>query len=237
VRIRAFGDLTAEEVAETFHQLTADGARAVMLDLRDNSGGTLDAAVDICSLLLPAGKLIVETRGRDGAARQRRVTEREGLFTTVPLAVLVNQHSASAAEIVAAALQDHERAIVVGQRTYGKGTVQQLIPTQSGKSTLQLTWASFWRPSGENIHRMQDAPADGKWGVRPDPGFEVPLTDEEYALYEKYRGQRDIVGLGPLAELAILGGDADEGVPADFVDRQLVRAVEGLQKTLDGKTP
>ena len=98
-----------------------------MLDLRDNAGGALDAAVAVCDMLLPAGKTIVETRGRDQArcdsATRPRAT---GDIVELPLAVIVNQNSASAAEIVAACLQDHGRAVVVGERTYGKGTVQQL---------------------------------------------------------------------------------------------------------------
>jgi carboxyl-terminal processing protease len=233
VRIRSFGDLTAHEAESTLRQLTTDGVAAVVLDVRDNAGGTLDAAVATCNLLLPAGRLVVETRGRTGTTRQRQETEGSGPFRDLPLAVLINQQSASAAEIVAAAFQDHRRAIIVGQRTYGKGTVQQLIPTQSGKSTLKLTWASFWRPSGQNIHRMQNAPEDGHWGVRPDESFEVVLSENEYAKFQKYRAHRDVVGLGPLAELAVLADDAIADVPADFIDRQLARAVEGLRMVLD----
>ena len=89
-------------------------------------------------------------------------------FWIIPVAVVVNQNSASAAEIVAACLQDHGRAVIVGERTYGKGTVQQLLPLESGKSLLKLTWASFWRPSGGNIHRADGAPNDAKWGVVPN---------------------------------------------------------------------
>ena len=85
--------------------------------------------------------------------RKRYETTGAGSYLDLPLAVIVNQESASAAEIVAACLQDHRRAVVVGERSYGKGTVQQVIPL-AGKSLLKLTWASFWRPSGKNIHRM-----------------------------------------------------------------------------------
>jgi carboxyl-terminal processing protease len=232
LRIRSFGDLTAREVARTLKQLTAEGVEAVVLDVRDNAGGTLDAAVAICDLLLPAEQLVVETRGRSGQIIERRMTTGGGPFVELPLAVLVNQQSASAAEIVAACLQDHGRAIVVGQRTYGKGTVQQLIATQAGKSTLKLTWASFWRPSGENIHRMQNATPDEQWGVRPDSDFEVVLSPEEYAEFEAYRGQRDLVGLAPLDEMTSLNEEGQPVVAADFVDRQLARAVEGLQGML-----
>ena len=153
VRIASFGDRTAIEFASILEQVLADGAAAVVLDLRDNAGGALDAAVAVCEMLLPADKLIVETRGRGEALRQRYATSVDGRYLDLPIAVVVNQNSASAAEIVAACLQDHGRAIVAGERTYGKGTVQQLVPLESGRSLLKLTWASFWRPSGARIHR------------------------------------------------------------------------------------
>jgi len=231
VRLASFGDLTAEELARTLNNLTQRGVQAVALDLRDNAGGTLDAAIAVCSLLLPPDLLIVETRGRNGVPRERFVTSDDGPRFDLPLAVLVNDQSASASEIVAACLQDHGRAVVVGQRSYGKGTVQQLIPTQSGKSVLKLTWASFWRPSGKNIHRMADAPDDGSWGVLPSPGHEVALSPDEYVQYREYRVARDIPDAIPPADPAAADQPA---VPADFVDRQLADAVEYLQGVLDG---
>src|SRR2546426_10891957 len=123
-------------------------------------------------MLLPAGKTIVETRGRGQVLLRRYMSEADGRYVDLPVAVVVNQNSASAAEIVAACLQDQGRAVVVGQRTYGKGTVQQLLPLESGKSLLKLTWASFWRPSGANIHHAAGVPDDAKWGVLPDTGYE-----------------------------------------------------------------
>jgi carboxyl-terminal processing protease len=113
-------------------------------------------------------------------------------------------------------------------RTYGKGTVQQLIPLQAGKSTLKLTWAGFWRPSGRNIHRSKDAGADEIWGVLPDSGLEVALSPEQYDLYAKYRTARDLAGLEPLAE-AMQDERGGGAAPADFVDRPLAKAVEVLQ--------
>ena len=94
------------------------------------------------------------------------------------MVVLVNQNSASASEIVAAALQDHKRAAIVGQRSYGKGSVQNIIDLDGGNSVLKLTVASYYRPSGENIHRFKNAKTTDKWGVSPDPGMEVKLTHQ-----------------------------------------------------------
>jgi len=129
--------------------------------------------------------------GRDQLLIRTYETSTTGAHVDVPVAVLVNQNTASAAEIVAACLQDHGRALIVGERSYGKGTVQQLLPLGSGKSLLKLTSASFWRPSGANINRAAGAEVDAKWGVAPDAGFERPLSPDEYREYQSYRDERD----------------------------------------------
>ena len=94
------------------------------------------------------------------------------------MVVVINQNSASASEIVSAALQDHKRAVIVGQRSYGKGSVQNIIDLDGGNSVLKLTVASYYRPSGENIHRFKNAKTSDKWGVSPDPGAEVKLRHQ-----------------------------------------------------------
>ena len=228
LRIVLFGDRTAEEFIRIMEPLKRDGVRGVALDLRDNAGGALDAAVALCDLLLPAGKTIVETRGRNGRLLNRYETTGAGPYLSLPLAVIVNQNSASAAEIVAACLQDHQRAVVVGERTYGKGTVQQLVPLAE-RSLLKLTWASFWRPNGVNIHRMMDAPKDGSWGVAPDKDYEVPLSDYEYDRYLEYRIQRDLAD-GFSSDAPNAGGSGE--APAAFVDKPLKRAGEYLRREL-----
>jgi carboxyl-terminal processing protease len=232
IRITSFGDRTASEFANVMSKLSTNGVRAIVLDLRDNPGGSLDATVAVCEMLLPAGKTIVETRGRGQVLLHRYVSTADGKFADVPMAVLVDQNSASAAEIFAACLQDHGRAIVVGQRSYGKGTVQQLLPLESGKSLLKLTWASFWRPSGANIHHAAGAPDDAKWGVAPDAGYESKLSSEEYKTYLAYREKRD--GFGNINEQ----GSSDRDVAAKvarYVDKPLQLAVEYLRSKLSGK--
>ena len=104
------------------------------------------------------------------------------------MVVLINQNSASASEIVSAALQDHKRATVVGQRSYGKGSVQNILELEDGDSVLKLTVASYFRPSGENIHRFRNAKTTDKWGVSPNPGMEVKLTTPEYIDW--FQGRR-----------------------------------------------
>jgi carboxyl-terminal processing protease len=210
-------------------RLTGEGLQGAVLDLRDNAGGALDAAVAVCDLLLPADRTVVETRGQAGALRQRYVTSGSGRHVELPLAVLVNQNSASAAEIMAACLQDHGRAVVVGERTYGKGTVQQLVPL-GDKSLLKLTSASFWRPSGVNIHRMAGASDGGAWGVTPDAGYELRLSNDEYAAYRKYRSARDLLG----HDASEIGSPQDASVPADYRDKQLMLAVGCLQSDSAG---
>jgi carboxyl-terminal processing protease len=228
VRITLFGDRTAEELTEVLDQLLSDGVQAIVLDLRDNAGGVLDAAVTVCDLFLPEKLEIVETRGKNAVLRKRYETTGTGKFLELPIAVIVNQESASAAEIVAACLQDHGRAVVVGERSYGKGTVQQVIPL-AGKSLLKLTWASFWRPSGINIHRMAGTQDDGQWGVVPDAGFERKLTPEQYAAYRKYRSQRDLIPDPTQAGSVPQQNSGEEG----FVDEQLTLALEYLRGKLD----
>jgi carboxyl-terminal processing protease len=201
-----------------------------VLDLRDDAGGALDAAVAVCDMFLPAGKVIVEIRGRDDLLVDRYVSSGSGKFSDLLLAVLVNQNSASASEIVAACLQDHGRAVVLGTRSFGKGTVQQLISIEAGRSLLKLTTANYRRPNGKNIHRSPTAKESDDWGVSPDPGHAVPLADKDYESYLKYRSERDLWGDPPPEDKTTgrAGG-------ADFVDRQLDAAAEYLESLLDAE--
>lgn len=230
IRITSFADKTVAELGQVLDRLRAEGMKAAVLDLRDNAGGALDASVAVCDMFLPAGELIVETRGRDRDFRDRYVASGKGRYQDLPLAVIVNGNTASASEIMAACLQDHERAVIVGERTFGKGTVQELLPVESGRSLLKLTTASYWRPSGENIHRMPDATPEDAWGVLPDAGFEVPLTDPQYAAYRQYRSERDLLEQAPSAESSAAGTKAPD---AGIVDRPLQKAVKYLKGMLD----
>lgn len=223
LRITSFGNRTADELAASLQQAVEEGAEAAVLDFRGNPGGPLDTAVRACELLLPADSLVVTIRGRDGQVQSAFATAADGPYVGLPLAVLVDGDTASASEIVAAALQDHGRAVVVGQRSYGKGTVQQMLDLEPGHSMLKLTTASFWRPSGVNIHRLPGTPDDAPWGVSPDPGAEVPLTDEERRAWYEWRRNRDLVGVAP-------NGAESDPLAAD---RTLAKAVELLGAMLD----
>lgn len=121
------------------------------------------------------------------------------------MTVLVNRFSASASEIVAAGLQDHARAVVVGQRTWGKGCVQNVLDLEQGRSALKLTTAEYHRPSGTNIDRKPGATDGDEWGVKPNDGFEVLLSDSEAARLERQRQSRDLLLKKPAA-----GDDIDD---------------------------
>jgi carboxyl-terminal processing protease len=187
VRISSFIQNTAEDLKKVMDQLKGQGVRGLILDLRDDPGGLLSAAVEVSDLFLSDGE-IVSTKGRNTQPKTYKA-QRDSLFEDVPMVVLVNQNSASASEIVSAALQDHKRATVVGQRSYGKGSVQNIFELDDGSSVLKLTVASYYRPSGENIHRFKNAKTTDQWGVSPDKGCEVKLTPSEYVRW--FRGRRD----------------------------------------------
>jgi carboxyl-terminal processing protease len=232
IRLTNFSKTTAGELRAAVEGLDKDGVRGLILDLRNNPGGLLRSAVEVSDLFLNEG-VIVSTKGRNHREEVYKA-KREGTLLTeagkvVPLAVLVNKYSASASEIVAAALQDHQRAVVIGERSYGKGSVQNIIPMENETSALKLTTASYWRPSGKNIHRFPDSKDTDDWGVKPDPGFEVPMKDEERVEYLLYRSDRDIVRTKPRpADKEKKDGKGKK----PFVDRVLQKAVDHLKEEI-----
>ncbi len=219
IRITAFSRDTAEQVEQAVKQLKQQNLKGLVIDLRFNPGGLLKSATDIADLFLTEG-VIVTTRGRNTAPREVQA-RKSGTFEGFPIAVLVNRFSASASEIVSAALQDHERAVVIGERTWGKGSVQNVIDLEEGKSALKLTTASYWRPSGKNIHRFPDAKESDEWGVMPNKGFELKLSDAEMGELVRVRRERDmlLVSHAPAAVSARQKGEAtkssDEKPKAD----------------------
>jgi carboxyl-terminal processing protease len=195
VRLTNFSKSAAQDLRAILEQLQKDGMRGLVLDLRNNPGGLLKSAVEIADLFLTDG-VIVSTRGRDHEPEVYKAKEAGTLMLPAekyPIAVLINKYSASASEIVAAALQDHKRAVIIGERSYGKGSVQNVIEMENHTSALKLTTASYQRPSGKNIHRFPEAKDTDEWGVKPNPGFEVPLTLKEQVAYMRYRLDRDVV--------------------------------------------
>ncbi len=222
VRVTAFARHTTEELRKVLVKLQARQMRGLVLDLRSNPGGLLSAAIQISDMFVEKGR-IVSTSGRNVENRSWDA-HRRGTFSGFPMVVLVNNFSASASEIVAACLQDHGRAIVVGQRTYGKGSVQNIIELERGRSALKLTTAQYLRPSGKNIHRFKGAKEDDEWGVLPDPGWEVKQSLREAVELAEWRRARDVIRSGPAEE------------PEDAVeDKVLEKARAYLVQQLDDK--
>ena len=233
VRISTFGEYTFSEFESALKWLTEQKCRGLILDLRNDPGGLLQSAERICNLFIPKDALIVSTRGRDARERDRYLATGDGPYQDLPLVVLVNDKSASASEIVAACLQDHQRATIVGERTWGKGTVQSVIPLEGGKSLLKLTIASYWRPSGKNIHRMSTSKETDEWGVKPDAGCEVKLDEKELTAWAEKRRERDVLPMPGDNQAAAASPSAEPAIksPAEF-DPQLQRAVEVLEKKI-----
>jgi carboxyl-terminal processing protease len=232
IRVTNFAETTTAEMTRIIGALQKADMQGLVIDLRNNPGGLLRSAVDLSSLFLPEGKTVVTTKGRDGKNPEtftsRQVSTSVDGSRSYPIAVLINRYSASASEILAAALQDHLRAVIIGERSFGKGSVQNVIPMENGTSALKLTTASYWRPSGRNIHRFPDAKEEDEWGVKPNKDFEVKLSDEERSDFFKWRRDRDIIRR-PGQEHKT---SKDDKVPADFRDRVLDKAVEYIKGEL-----
>ncbi len=170
IRITEFGDRTGDELEAALDKLKAQGMKALILDLRWNPGGLLDQAVEVCQKFLPRGQLVVSTEGRDPAQDSVKRAEGHGdELKGEPMVVLVNFGSASAAEIVTGCLQDLHRAVILGEKTFGKGSVQSIFPL-GDVGALKLTVAKYYTPSHRVIHEH---------GIEPD--IFVPMTEEQEA--------------------------------------------------------
>jgi carboxyl-terminal processing protease len=177
VRIVQFGEQTSDELEKGLRKLKDQGVQALVLDLRRNPGGLLDQAVEVCEKFLPRGSLIVSTEGQNVQQNSRHYSTGHGdELNGMPMVILVNANSASASEIVAGCLQDYQRAEVFGEKSFGKGSVQSILPMDDG-SALRLTTAKYYTPSHKVIHGQ---------GITPDTT--VPMSeDEELAVALKTR--------------------------------------------------
>ncbi len=171
IKLRQFQEQSPHDLEQAVDKAVKEGMKALVLDLRNNPGGLLTAAVEVSEKFIDDGKLVVYTEGRVRNQNMRFTAHSKKAITTVPMVILVNQGSASASEIVAGALQDWGRAMVVGTQSFGKGSVQTIIPLSDG-SGLRLTTAKYFTPKGRSIH--------GK-GITPDIVVEAakaPVTKE-----------------------------------------------------------
>jgi carboxyl-terminal processing protease len=185
LRVTQFTPDTYESIKAALEQLLKDGMQGLIVDLRFNPGGRLDQAVQVCDLLIDKG-VIVSTRGR---SRPEQIVEATapGTLPKFPMIVLVNEHSASASEIVAGCLKDNRRALVIGTRTYGKGSVQEVIPLDQNGGELKLTVAYYYLPSGRLVHKQKNAK---EWGV--EPNISVPLTAQQEEQIARLRVDQEM---------------------------------------------
>lgn len=213
VRIIQFGEKTSDDLGLALKRLTDQGMRALIIDLRDNPGGLLEQAGQVCEKFLPRGQLIVSTEGRGSSPKSEYRAEGHGKRIDMPIVVLVNGYSASASEIVAGCLQDLQpitHAIIVGEQTFGKGSVQSILPLADG-SALRLTTARYYTPSHKVIHEH---------GITPD--IYVPMSEQDEAdlHYKHMPGALEVVD------------EPDRERIEKVHDKQLERAVDLLKGVL-----
>lgn len=207
VRLTQFGEQTASDLRDAVRKMLDQGMKGLVLDLRWNPGGLLPQAVKVCEMFLKRGELVVYTEGQSAEAKDKWYAQGRDLLEGKPIVVLVNNGSASASEIVSGCLQDLGRAFVIGEQTFGKGSVQTIIPLPDG-AALRLTTAKYYTPSSKVIHER---------GITPDSL--VPMsTEEEEALMLK----RSLTALDNLPE-------EQQAVVKEARDLQLERAYDFLK--------
>ncbi|MFH1360120.1 MAG: S41 family peptidase [Candidatus Omnitrophota bacterium] len=186
IRLSEFRENSAKDFHKALEKIKDEGADSLILDLRNNPGGLLLIAEDITEEFLPQGAVIVSTKGRRETQNSEKVSRNniKNDFVHWPMVVLINEGSASGSEILAGALQDNKRAVIVGMQSFGKGSVQTVIPLPDG-SGLRLTTSKYFTPSGKSIHGV---------GITPDVivEYEYKKTDEEKKLEDKENGAEKI---------------------------------------------
>ena len=237
VRMLQFGEETADDLQAALDTLAKAQVKALVLDLRSNPGGLLTAAVDVAQKFLKRGSLIVFTRGRDNRMERSYRARARDIFPDVPMAVLINGYSASASEIVAGALQDNRRAVLVGEKSFGKGSVQSVLP-QEGGTAIRLTTAKYYTPSERVIHDV---------GIEPDVVVPMSIENWRNILLSRNRTEETngLQSAAAPAEEGWINGDdgempvpgtpppAEEEVDLDQVsDPQLDRACDMLRGIL-----
>jgi C-terminal peptidase prc len=217
VRLYQFSHNTHRDLENVMKKLSKVGIKGFILDLRFNPGGLLDSAVKISDMFIDDG-MIVTIKPRSGAPTS--YVGQNGKFTAFPMVCLINGGSASASEIVSACLQDHGRAIIIGTRSYGKGSVQTIHPFETG-GRLKLTTATFWRPTGRNLNRASTNGKDeDEWGVTPNDGFVIKLNAKELSELQEHQRNQEIIHRP--------GYEPSES-QANFRDRQLESALDYLR--------
>jgi carboxyl-terminal processing protease len=222
VRMTQFNEPTADEFEKALVKLEKQGMQGLVLDLRNNPGGLLESAVDVAGKFLPKGELVVSTEGRNPAVKNVYRVRESKTHPAYPIVVLINEGSASGSEIVAGALQDTQRAVIVGETSFGKGSVQSVMPLRDG-SAVRLTTAKYYTPSRKVIHEH---------GITPD--IIVSMTEEEWAQVLLQRSQSRFDELGKNDDKETVEGETKTPPEKkeEVRDVQLDRAVDSLKGTI-----
>ena len=222
VRLVQFQETSARDLRAKIKEIEDQGMESLILDLRNNPGGLLKSAFEISELFIPAGKTIVTTKGRSIYQTMKYVSQARTEHKEYPLVVLINKGSASASEIVAGAIKDLKRGFLVGEKSYGKGSVQTILPVHGHEDVaLRLTTAKYYTPSGISIHDK---------GIEPHFKVILTLEEEEKRLMAKYQDMED--------NLNGNGKDKPEGdgTPGDGA-KSIEDDADVLSLTMDGEAP
>lgn len=223
VRLTQFSEPTTEALKAAIESAKAAGMKGLILDLRFNPGGLLEQAVDVADLFLHEGK-IVSSKGRN-RTEQVAVAKSGNEAGDFPIVVLINESSASASEIVAGALKDNDRAVIIGTRSFGKGSVQEVHALPGGSGAIKVTTAWYYLPSGRNLHKKEGADV---WGVDPNDGFYVPMSLEQIEKMHQIRLNSDV--------LRDSNGAAREAMTAEYLEKELSDPqLAAAYKALSGK--
>jgi carboxyl-terminal processing protease len=190
LRLTQFTKLTTDELEKAVTELQASGVKAIIMDLRYNPGGLLGTATEVCDKFLAGGRIVSTKADRETPnlpKDEMAKADADDVLQT-PMVILVNQYSASASEIVSGAMKDHHRALIVGERTFGKGSVQMLFPLSGRSAYLKLTTHHYYLPNGKCIHREENST---EWGV--DPDVTVEMTPEQMRAAIDSRQELDIL--------------------------------------------
>jgi carboxyl-terminal processing protease len=221
IKLIDFTGHVVDDVGRALGALKAEGMEALVIDLRYDPGGLLSASVDIAKFFLDGSRMIVYTKGRRPENYQEFRAGSKAQYPDLPLVILVNRYSASASEILAGALQDNKRAVIIGERTFGKASVQSMIPL-SDKSALRLTIAKYYTPSGKSIHR--DAKGENG-GITPDIEIKVDRETETRLIKQG----EELFFPGGEGEKSPPGGDKNGKKKPEARDEMLERGIELLK--------